>query len=335
MCRLFLKKRTFKILSIFLIIFVLAAFSSVAKENKIKFVIGSASPGSTGYIHWEACAYLANKYSPNLESSSISTSGSTEDVILLDQGKIQLGHGTSLDIVSAWEGKSPFKNEMHPWQVLPWTYWAQPMVALAESDLETFYDLEGKSVSLIKKGSGTESMYRIILEEYGISDKIRKNYLSFNDSKNALIDGLIVAFPSNFSGGKEPPVLTELAQQKPYKLLKSDLEVMKRVNDRNKGILTFNLLKGSCEGLNEDILVPGMGGIGLSTADVSDEAIYEFVKAVLEHTDELHSISAVSSATTLEYAINGFMLGYPVHPGAAKFFKEKGLWREDLTIGER
>jgi len=326
MCKLFLKKGTLLILSILLIMLISISFNSMAQENKIKFVIGSASPGSNGYIMWEACAYLVNKYSSKLECSSISTAGSTEDVVLLDQGKVQLGHGTSLDVVSAWAGKSPFKKKMQPWQALPWNFVAQPMVALASSDLEKLSDLEGKSVSLIKKGSGTESMYRLIFEEYGILDKIRKNYLSFNDSKNALLDGLIVAFPSNFAGGKEPPVLSELVQQKPYKLLKLDLEVMKRVNDRNKGVTTVDL---------QNIPVPKLGLVGLTTAKVSDEAIYEFVKAVLEHTDELHTISSVSGATTLEYAISGFMPDYPVHPGAAKYFKEKGIWREELIIGER
>lgn len=335
MKRIFSKKMMVKIICITLIIFILAAFNSVANENKIKFVIGSASPGSTGYIHWEVCSYLANKYSTKIESSSISTSGSTEDVILLDQGKIELGHGTSLEVVAAWAGESPFQHKMEPWQVLPWTYWAQPMVTLSKYGLETYYDLEGKAISLIKKGSGTESMYTILLEEYGLFGKVRRNYLSFDDSRDALIDGLIVAFPANFSGGVEPPVLAQLALRAPYKILESDLEVLEKANERNRGIIIVKLPKESSEFLDEDLLVPGLGGIGLSTADVPDEVIYEFVKAVLENTDELHSISSVSDLTTIEYAINNFMKDYPVHPGAAKFFKEKGLWREDLIIGVR
>ena len=336
MTRIFSNKLTAKIIFITLILFILTVFNSIASEDKIDFVIGSASPGSTGYIHWEACSYLAIKYSPNLNCSSISTSGSTEDTLLLEQNKIQLGHGTSLDVVSAWAGKDPFKNKIEVWQALPWTFWAQPLVTLAKyDDLKTYYDLEGKAISLIKKGSGTESMYSILLEEYGLLDKVNKNYLSFDDSKDALIDGLIFAFPTNFSGGKEPPVLAQLALQDPYKILESDIEVLKKTNERNRGIIIVNLPKESSEFLKEDILVPGLGGIGLTSADVSDEAIYQFVKAVLEHTDELHEISSVSDATTLEYSASSFMPGYPVHPGAAKYFKEKGLWDEDLIIGER
>ena len=81
-----------------------------AVADKKMFRIGSASLGSAGYIHWEACAFLTNKYAPDLKASSLSTGGSTEATILLDQGKIELAHGTSLEVISAHAGTQPFKN---------------------------------------------------------------------------------------------------------------------------------------------------------------------------------------------------------------------------------
>jgi TRAP transporter TAXI family solute receptor len=307
----------------------------IAMADKKIFRIGSAALGASGYIHWEACAFLANKYAPNLKASSLSTAGSTEDVILLDGKKIDLAHGTSLDVVSAWAGEKPFQKKMEPWQVFSWTFWSLPMVALADSGLNTYYDLKGKPVSLIKKGSGTETMYQVIFEEYGILKDLKKNYLSFDASKDALIDGLIVAFPGNFPGGKPQPIMLDLAARKPYKVLELDLEVMKRVNNRNKGIIITILPKTAYKGLKKDTPCPGNTGIGLSSAAVDDDIIYSFCKAVLEHTDELHSISKVSDATTLENGLKWMMPGYPVHPGAVRFFKEKGIWREDLIIGKR
>ena len=305
------------------------------RAEKIEFRIGSASLGSSGYIHWEACAFLANKYSTNLKATSLSTGGSTEDVMLLDTGKIELAHGTGLEVFSAWEGKKPYRKKMQPWQVFSWTVWSMPLVALKDSGLKTYYDLAGKPVSLIKKGSGTEAMYRLVMEEYGLLDKIKKNYLSFRDSMNALVDGLIMAFPGNYPGGKSHPIMIDLASRKPYVVLELDLEVMKRVNKRNPGVFTNYLPKSAYEGLTRDMAAPGFAGIGLSSAAVSDEAIYQFTKAVYDHLDELHEISKVSDATTLETATEWLMKGYPVHPGAARYFKEKGVWRDDLTIGKR
>ncbi len=318
-----------------LLILVCILLPGYAVAEKKMFRIGSASLGSSGYIHWEACAFLTNKYAPNLKASSMATGGSTEDVILLDDQKIELGHGTSLEVMAAWAGTKPFNRKIEIWQTFSWTAWNLPMVALADSNLKTYYDLKGKQVSLIKKGSGAEAMYRIILEEYGILEDIKKNYLGWRESMNALADKLIVATPGNFPGGKAHPIMIDLASRKPYRVLELDLEVMKRVNKRNGGIIVGMLPKTAYEGLEKDMATPSISGIGLSTSAVDDDTIYAFCKAVLEHTDELHSISKVSDATTLEDSTKWLLPGYPVHPGAVRFFKEKGVWRDDLMIGKR
>ena len=78
--------------------------------------IGSATLGSAGYIHWEACAFLTNKYS-KVKASSMSTSGSTESVFLLERKAIDVGHGSSLEVVNANEGLPPFKKKYKIWQV--------------------------------------------------------------------------------------------------------------------------------------------------------------------------------------------------------------------------
>ena len=303
--------------------------------QKQLFRIGSASVGSSGYIHWEACAFLANKYSEKLKASSLSTGGSTESVFLIDQKKIEVGHGTSLEVVAALAAEKPFTKKFDIWQVFAWTNWAMPMVALADSPLKTYYDLKGKQVSMIKKGSGTESLYRILMEEYGLFSSIKKNFLSFDESKDALVDGLIVAFPGNYPDGKPNPTMLDLAARKPYKVLELDLEVMKKANARNKGIVVTTLPKSAYELLTKDMASPGFIGIGLSSAHADDESVYEFCKAVLDHIDELKTISKVTQNITLQNAAHWLVPGYPVHPGAARYFKEKGVWRDDLVVGKR
>ena len=317
----------------FLSIFLVSGGSEAA--DKKLFRLGSASLGSSGYVHWEACAFLTNKYSPNLKASSLSTGGSTEATILLDQGKLELAHGTALEVVAAFEGSQPFKKKMEPWQVFSWTVFINPMVTLANSGLKTYYDLKGKPVSLIKKGAGIESFYQIVLEEYGVLKDIKKNYLSFEDSKDALIDGLIAAFPSNFSGYQPQAIMIELASRAPYRILETDPEVMKKANQRNKGIATTILPKTAYEGMTKDTLCPAFFGMGLSSAAVDDDTIYSFTKAVLDHIDELHSISKVSNTLTLENSTKWLVPGYPVHPGAVRYFKEKGVWLEGLVVGKR
>lgn len=308
---------------------------SLALSQKTDFRIGSANLGSTGYIQWESVSFIVNKYSDSLNVSSLSTAGTTENAILLDDGKIDLANVSSIEVFAASEGISPFKKKIPLWQVFSWTMWCQPIVALANSGLNTYADLAGKNISVLKKGSGANSMYQIIFEEYGIYKDLKKHYLSWDDSVDALLDGMIVATPASFPGGKPVPAVLNLAARSPYKVLEIDLEVMKRVTKRNKGIVVNMLPKSAYEGLTKDVPSPGYTGIASSSARVDDDLIYSFCKTLFEHTDELHSITDVSLQTRLENATKWLLPEYPVHPGAARYFKEKGVWRDDLTIGTR
>jgi len=342
MKRVFSNKSMTRIIITTLVILMLTVFNLLAvADEKMDFVIGVGTPGSTGYVHFEACVYLANKYSPNLNCSTISTAGSAESVILLEEGTIQAGSGGSTEIVAANRGEKPFRNKIAIWQMLPWTWWGGLMTTL-DQDLETWYDLEGKEVSQIKMGSGGQVVMEMVLGELGMLDKIKSHYLSWADSKNALVDGIIDAYPNVVIAGKISPLMAELAMQKPnLKVLKIDEDALISLSKKNLGVTYKTIVPEEFFGeekydfLDKEITLPIWLGVGMTTPDVSEEIIYEFVKAVLEHTDELHEISNVSHACTLEFAANNFMQGIPVHPGAAKYFKERGLWDEDLIIGER
>ena len=304
----------------------LAANESKAKET-IK--LGSASLGSSGYIQFEAMAFLINQYSNKYKASSMSTAGGKENIVLLDEQKIDFGSGDSMGIVYGWSKNVPI------WQVTSWTYWSLPMIVLADSGINRMEDLKGKPVSLIKKGSGAELGWGILLEEYGILNQIKKQFLSWGDSYDAVVDGIIVAAPGNYAGGKPNPAVQRLASRKDYRVLDIDMNIFKRAQKRNPGLLATVLPKSAYKGFKNDITTIGWSGIVMSTADVEDEMVYELCKAMYEHIDELHELSAVSGATSRENALKWLMPDYPVHPGAARYFIEQGLWNNDLKIGQR
>ncbi len=318
----------FVVITAIVLIIPLAATSEKPVEEKT-MRLGSASLGSSGYIQFEAFSYLINEYSDKFKASSISTAGGRENIVLLGEQKIDFGSGGSPELFDAWENNIPI------WQVLSWTYWPQVMLVRADSELNRIEDLKGKSVSLIKKGSGAEFVWNIVFEEYGILDEIKPNYLAWSDSYDALVDGTIVAMPGNYPGGKQHPGMEQMAHQIDYKTLEFDPDIIKRVNKRNPGIIIATLPKTAYKGFKEDMTAPALGGIVISAAHVEDEMVYEFCKAVYEHIDELHELSAVSGATTRESATKWLMPEVPVHPGAARYLKEIGVWNENFKIGKR
>jgi TRAP transporter TAXI family solute receptor len=329
------KKQLKVIFFIGLILLLIPAMVLSANTEDKKIVrIASSSLGSTAYIHFEAVSFLVNKYSDKLKVSSIATAGSSENIVLLDEGKVDIGSASSMDLHEAWAGER-WNKEIPIWQISSYTYWALPLITLADSGIETINDLIGKQVSIAAVGSGTEYMWRMILNEYGIYNDLRLNNLGWAAGFEALADGLILAAPGNYPGGKPHPEIIRLATRKAYKVLDIDQEILNRVRKLNPGILSVTLPKDAYEGLKEDVPSVGLYGLVMSTADVDDDTIYEFCKIIFGHTEELLEISSVSSEATLENAVKGLVPEYPVHPGAAKFFKEKGVWDDSLRIGKR
>jgi TRAP transporter TAXI family solute receptor len=308
----------------------LAATSVATAAEKQTIRLGSASLGSSGYIQFEAISFLINQYSDKYKASSMSTAGGKENIILLGEQKIDFGSGDSLGIVYGWKEK-----KIPIWQVGSWTYWSLPMIVLADSGINRMEDLKGKAVSLIKKGSGAEFGWSLLLEEYGLLGDIKKQFLSWGDSYDAVADGIIAAAPGNYAGGKPNPAVQRLASRKDYKVLDIDLELLKRAQKRNPGLLATVLPKTAYKGFKKDITTIGWSGIIMSTANVEDDMAYELVKAIYDHIDELHRLSAVSGATTRDSALKWLMPDYPVHPGAARYFKEIGVWNDSLKIGQR
>ena len=302
---------------------------SNAAEKEI-ITLGSASPGSSGYIQFEAISFLINQHSKKFKASSISTAGGAENILLLNQQKIDFGSGDSIGVVDAWENK-----KVPIWQVASWTYWSVPMVVLESSGINSIKDLKGKAVSLIRKGSGAEFAWSIIFEEYGVLDGMKKQFLSWGDSYDALVDGIITAAPGNFAAGVPNPAMRRLGSRADYKVLQIDPDVLKRAQKRNPGFLATTLPKTAYERLKNDVTSLGWSGIIMSTPSVSDDKVFELCKAMYENVDELHKLSAVGGATTKETAVKWLNPAYPVHPGAARCFKDIGVWNESLKVGSR
>ena len=72
-----------------------------------------------------------------------------------------------------------------------------------------------------------------------------------------------------------------------------------------------------------DVSTPAVMAILVCDADLPDETVYQFTKALWDNIEELYKVHAKAKLITLETALNGASV--PVHPGAGKFYKEKEM----------
>src|SRR5690625_3651651 len=153
---------------------------------------GSGTTGSSTFSIISGLSAIANNH-VDFSNNSIATSGTVENVILLDDKEIDLGMATSDGLHNAIEGNEPVEGEMDYSQVVTLVSWNMPIIVLADSGIETFEDLKGKTLNIGTPGGSAAVTFEKVLEEYGLTDEINTQNLGAGEAAEALKDGQIDA----------------------------------------------------------------------------------------------------------------------------------------------
>ena len=79
------------------------------------------------------------------------------------------------------------------------------------------------------------------------------------------------------------------------------------------------------KGQEREVLTPAVRAMLVARRDLSDDIVYKFTKAIFDNLGQFHSAHAAAKGLTLQTALNGMPV--PLHPGAEKFYREKGIAR--------
>jgi TRAP transporter TAXI family solute receptor len=200
------------------------------------------------------------------------------------------------------------------------------VVVRAESDIRNVGDLRGKVVSVGEEGSGTLVEARVILEAYGISEKdIVPRYLKPGPAGDRLVEHDIDAF--FIVGGHPIAAVAEAAARTPVRLLSFDDPHGKSLKER----LPFFTETIIDEGVYEGVLATRTLGVGaqwLVRADVPEELVYGITRALWHQNTRrlLDNGHPKGPSIQLSSALDG--LAVPLHPGAARFYREVGALKE-------
>ncbi len=197
------------------------------------------------------------------------------------------------------------------------------IVARKESGVTKLTDLKGKKVSVGAPGSGTEINARQIFAAAHMSyhDFGRNDYLSFSESadqmKNRAIDVTLI------SSGLPNPGILDIATSQEITIVPIEGELLKVLDKETPFFVPAVIPKGTYRGQDHDVSSVGIPNFLIVRADLDDKTVYEITKAMFENLDRLVQAHAAAKGITLENATKG--LPVPLHPGAAKYYREKGL----------
>lgn len=297
---------------------------------------GSASLGGSAQMVITAIGTVVSQKDPSLKITVQATGGTAENPRLLKSKSIDIGHTTeaynAYKSLGRFEGEEPIEDMM----VLMKTYGVEAVfVVLDGNEITSMDDLEGKKICVGPPGSGIAQMSTAMLEAYGYDeDSVNMITLGYNESVDGLKDRSIDVLASFTTGGIAAPYLSQLDETSKVRALELDLDVLQSAFDAYPDFAASTIPAGAIKPLTGDY--PTLASFGVQTCDsrLSEEVAYSIVKNTYENIDELTVYHHLASTLDIETALNGIPKQIPIHPGAAKYFKEKGVWDEDYTIGE-
>lgn len=281
--------------------------------------------GGTGGTYYPLGGGMADHITKNagITATAQSTGASAENIRLLRDKKADIAF-TQNDIGEyAAKGTNMFQQDgkIEAFQALGALYDETiQIVVSADSNIKSVADLKGKRVSVGAPGSGTEVNAQQILEAYGLKfEDTQLQRLSFADSAKAIQDGkLDAAFQT---AGTPTAAITELAATKGVKIISVDADKIDAIIAKYPFYVKTTIPANTYQTVPEEVTTVSVKSMLVVRADLSEDLVYKVTKAIFENTDKLGHAKA--KEIKLENALAGVSL--PVHPGAKKFFDEKGV----------
>jgi len=196
------------------------------------------------------------------------------------------------------------------------------IVTLKDKGIETLYDLKNKRIAVGAPGSGTAVAAMQILSMVGINESNADiRYLNFKEVADALKDGTIDA--GFIVAGVPTAAVSDIAAVRDVQIVEIPDEVYEKLSQHYKFYIQYTIPAGSYKGVDEEVKSVAVLAMLATREDIPEDVIYEITKAIFENRDELVAAHKRAEDITLETALDGMSI--PLHPGAEKYYKEKGL----------
>ncbi len=316
-------KRLFTILVI--LIFILG-LSSVWAQKSVRLSIATGGTGGVYYPLGGGMANILSKYIPYVEATAEVTTASVDNCLLVGGGKSDLALIMADVGWDAYQGKGKFKEKI-PLRTVAVLYPNNMhIVTLEGKGIEKVTDLKGKRVSTGAPGSGTEVKALRVLEAYGLDpDKdMTRDKLGASESAGALKDRKIDAY--FWDGGLPTASVTDLGATPGIKIkLIGHEDAIPKMREKYgplyvKGIIPAKTYPGQ----DVDVSIAVVWNLLICNEKMKESVAYDIVKTLFDHKPELVAVHREARWLSLEPQAAGAS-PIPFHPGAIRYFTEKGL----------
>ncbi|MDZ4164465.1 MAG: TAXI family TRAP transporter solute-binding subunit [Smithellaceae bacterium] len=319
-----MKRTWITILVIGLLVCQGVGFQATASE-RIFLTLASGSPGGAYYPLGGGMSVVIQKTVPGFRCAAESTGASVENSRLVGNGDSDMGMVMGSVGYNASQGKAPFEKKYDVVALFQMYPAPQHLVTTAQSRIKSIADLKGKKVSIDVPGSGCSTMAKIILEEAGfdLAKDLTIANLSQTESVQALKDGVIDAVFFNFA--YPGSAVMDLAATRDIVLIPMEPALADKILKKYPYYVKITIPGKTYSKVDYDVLCLGDSNVMIANKKMKDDVAYKIVKAIYSNVKEgqwaLINVHPAAAQLTPQNAVNSPL---PLHPGAAKYFKEVG-----------
>jgi hypothetical protein len=305
--------------------FIAVTFAAVAGAQNI-----SIATGGTGGVYYPmggGMADVLSKHVPGMAATAEVTGGSVDNLKLIGSGKPYIGL-TMVDVtLDAYNGEGKFAGNKVPVRTLMILYPNRMHLVTVEGrGINKIGDLKGKHIATGSPGSATEVMAFRVIEAAGLDkDKdMKRERLSASESVNAMKDNKIDAF--FWVGGLPTAAVTDLANTPGTKIKMIDHADLVPAMNKKYGNLYVedSIPKAVYKGMDADNKQATVMNILVANASMDDKTAYNIVKTIFDKRQDLINVHKEAANFKLENQ-KAAASPIPFHPGAMKYFAEKGV----------
>jgi TRAP transporter TAXI family solute receptor len=299
------------------------------RENGQFITVGTA--GVTG-VYYPAggaiCRFVNRTFKEHGYRCAVeSTAGSIYNINAIREGKMHIGAAQSDWQYHAYNGSSLFQ-QYGPFPDLRslFSLHSEPLTVVVRKDsgIRIFDDLKGKRVSIGEQGSGMYATMRQLMDMKGWKDSDFKKLLELKaiEQGAALCENRIDAMV--FSVGHPNGAIQEVSSLCETRIIPVDgPDIQKFLKERPYYSLTV-IPGGMYQGTPKDVRTIGVRATFVTSAAISEDEIYTVVSELFDNFDNFKLLHPVFATLNQQTMVREGLLA-PLHPGAEKYYREKGL----------
>lgn len=270
---------------------------------------------------------FANMITNNIDGytcTAESTGGAVENVWMLARGEIDIGFVDASSAYQAQHSEGDFSDGSAA-SIKPIVSIYNELVQLVSCDpnITSIADLKGKKVAVGSAGSGTEVMARQLLALYDMSyDDIDEDFLGFGDASTGLKDKTLDA--AIIWAGAPTSGLLELGAQNDFYMIDIPADKIAKLKESQPFCVEVTIGSDMYSGMKNTATTIGVPATLCVREDLDEDLVYNFLTYCFEHLDQVADAHTQGANLSLESALLG-LENTELHPGAVKFYTEKGI----------